>query len=245
MPGRIGWCSSATSAVRLRRGSTTTSFPPRARSAFNRPRMSGAVISEPFEASGFAPSISRCIVRSTSGIGTDSGVAEHQRAGDLLRPLVDRAGREHAVGAERLDHDAAVEQRGEPVGGGVADVDADGVAAVLGGDPGQAVADQRPRLLPARGRELAVRAADQRGAEPVGVLVQVLQRHALRAEEAAREHVVAVAADLDDLIAAQGDLQAAGRLAERTRPERGALHQRQPTRQARMTGATRPVRAAS
>ena len=74
MPGRIGWCSSATSAVRLRRGSTTTSFPPRACSAFNRPRMSGAVISEPFEASGFAPSISRCIVRSTSGIGTDSGV---------------------------------------------------------------------------------------------------------------------------------------------------------------------------
>ena len=29
--------------------------------------------------------------------------AEHERAGDLLRPLVDRAGREHAVGAERLD----------------------------------------------------------------------------------------------------------------------------------------------
>ena len=36
--------------------------------------MSGAVISEPFEASGLAPSISRCIVRSTSGIGTESGV---------------------------------------------------------------------------------------------------------------------------------------------------------------------------
>ena len=45
VPGRIGWCSSATSAVRLRRGSTTTSLPPRARSARSRPRMSGAVIS--------------------------------------------------------------------------------------------------------------------------------------------------------------------------------------------------------
>ena len=72
VPGRIGWCSSAASAVRLRRGSTTTSLPPRARSAFNRPRMSGAVISEPLDASGLAPSISRCRVRSTSGIGTDS-----------------------------------------------------------------------------------------------------------------------------------------------------------------------------
>ena len=73
VPGRIGWCSSAASAVRLRRGSTTTSLPPRARSAFSRPRMSGAVMSDPLEASGFAPSISRCIVRSTSGIGTESG----------------------------------------------------------------------------------------------------------------------------------------------------------------------------
>ena len=35
--------------------------------------MSGAVISEPFDASGLAPSISRCCVRSTSGIATVSG----------------------------------------------------------------------------------------------------------------------------------------------------------------------------
>ena len=74
MPGRIGWCSSAASAVRLRRGSTTTSLPPRAFSAAIRPRMSGAVISEPFDASGLAPSISRCCVRSTSGIAIDSPV---------------------------------------------------------------------------------------------------------------------------------------------------------------------------
>ncbi len=32
--------------------------------------MSGAVISDPFEASGFAPRISMWSVRSTSGIGT-------------------------------------------------------------------------------------------------------------------------------------------------------------------------------
>ena len=64
------WCSSASSAVRLRRGSITTSLPPRALSFFSRPRMSGAVIRLPFEASGLAPSISRWSVRSTSGTGT-------------------------------------------------------------------------------------------------------------------------------------------------------------------------------
>ena len=73
MPGRMKWCSSASSAVRLRRGSTTTTLPPRARIARSRPRMSGAVIRLPLEASGLAPRISRWSVRSTSGIGTLSG----------------------------------------------------------------------------------------------------------------------------------------------------------------------------
>ena len=91
------WCSSAASAVRERRGSTTTTFPPRARSARSRPRTSGAVISEPLEASGFAPSTSRCIVRSRSGTGTDSGAPNISAGADLLGPLVDRAGREDAA----------------------------------------------------------------------------------------------------------------------------------------------------
>ena len=56
--------------------------------------------------------------------------AVHQRVGDLLRPLVDRAGGEDAARAERLQQHAAVEQRREPVRRGVADVDADRVAAV-------------------------------------------------------------------------------------------------------------------
>ena len=59
MPGRMNRCSSASSAVRERRGSTTTTVPPRARSAPQPPGKSGAVISEPFEASGLAPSMSR------------------------------------------------------------------------------------------------------------------------------------------------------------------------------------------
>ena len=59
VPGRMKWCSSACSAVRLRRGSRTTSLPPRSRRDRRRPRMSGAVIRLPFDASGFAPRTSR------------------------------------------------------------------------------------------------------------------------------------------------------------------------------------------
>ena len=49
------WCSSASSAVRVRRGSTTTTLPPRSRMPRSRPRMSGAVSRLPFETSGLAP----------------------------------------------------------------------------------------------------------------------------------------------------------------------------------------------
>ncbi len=70
MPGRMKWCSEASLAVRLRRGSTTTTLPPRSWIARMRPRMSGAVSSEPLETSGLAPRISRWSVRSTSGTGT-------------------------------------------------------------------------------------------------------------------------------------------------------------------------------
>ncbi len=71
-PGRMKWCSSACSAVRERRGSTTTTFPPRSRIPRMRPRASGEVISDPLEASGLAPSTSRCMVRSRSGTGMES-----------------------------------------------------------------------------------------------------------------------------------------------------------------------------
>jgi len=70
VPGRMNRCWSASFAVRVRRGSTTTIRPPRARIARRRPRTSGAVMSEPLDASGLAPSTSRKSVRSRSGIGT-------------------------------------------------------------------------------------------------------------------------------------------------------------------------------
>ena len=55
--------------------------------------MSGAVISEPLDASGLAPSISRCCVRSTSGIATDSDAP-------YIRPFATSFGRWSTVLAE-------------------------------------------------------------------------------------------------------------------------------------------------
>jgi hypothetical protein len=57
-PGAIATCSEACVAVSVRRGSTTTTLPPRATIARSRWRARGAVMSEPFDTDGFAPSTS-------------------------------------------------------------------------------------------------------------------------------------------------------------------------------------------
>ena len=59
VPGRMGRCSSAMSAVRVRLGSTTTTLPPRSLMALSRPAKSGAVHRLPLDSSGLAPSMSR------------------------------------------------------------------------------------------------------------------------------------------------------------------------------------------
>ena len=79
--------------------------------------------------------------------------AEHQRRGDLLRPLVDRARGVDVAGAERLGEHAAVEQRRHAVDGRVADVDRGAVAAVLGQQRRQALVDDARTPRPtSRGR---------------------------------------------------------------------------------------------
>ncbi len=69
LPGRMKWCSLAISAVSLRRGSTTTTLPPRDWIAFSRRATSGTVIMLPLEAIGLPPRIRKWSVRSMSGIG--------------------------------------------------------------------------------------------------------------------------------------------------------------------------------
>jgi hypothetical protein len=65
----IGIHSSAFSAVPVRTGSMTTTFPPRARMASISPITSGQAISEPCDAWGFAPITTNRSVRRMSGTG--------------------------------------------------------------------------------------------------------------------------------------------------------------------------------
>ena len=66
------WCSEATFAVSVRRGSKTTIRPSRCLSARSRFGKSGTVISEPLDAIGLAPKTRKYDVRSMSGIGSSS-----------------------------------------------------------------------------------------------------------------------------------------------------------------------------
>ena len=70
--GRIGTCSKCR-AVSVRRGSTTTTRPPRFTTSCIRSRTRGTLNTDPFDTNGLAPTTSRKSVRSTSGIGTLSG----------------------------------------------------------------------------------------------------------------------------------------------------------------------------
>ena len=60
-------------AVSVRRGSTTTTRPPRLTMSCMRSLMRGAVRKLPWETTGLAPIITRRSVRVRSGIGTDVG----------------------------------------------------------------------------------------------------------------------------------------------------------------------------
>ncbi len=70
--GSIATCSNAR-AVSERRGSTTTTRPPRAVIAWSWSLTRGALSTLPWETSGLAPTTSRKSVRARSGIGTMNG----------------------------------------------------------------------------------------------------------------------------------------------------------------------------
>ena len=66
-----------------------------------------------------------------SEIGDQQLVAEELPRHELVGELVDRGGAELVAGPQRLDHPDAVGLGAERVGVRVAEVDADGIAAVL------------------------------------------------------------------------------------------------------------------
>jgi hypothetical protein len=140
--------------------------------------------------------------------------AEHEPGGDLLRSLVDRAGRKHVAGAEGPQQRPQTELAGEVVDVRVPDVGRQGRAAVGGDHLRQAALHDGQGLLP--GGLLMVAGPPQQGrADPVGISVEGLEGGAFRTQIAVAEHVVPVTPDAGHGRAPKGDLQAAARLAQR------------------------------
>ena len=135
-------------------------------------------------------------------------------AGDVLGHLVHRGGGVDVAGAECLTQRGREHPAGQGVHVRVAQVEGDRVPAVRLDDPGQPVVHGRERLVPAD-RLPPVAPAQSRLADPVGVGIQMAEARALRAQVAAAERVVAVAAHAGDLVAVHGQLQPACRLAQR------------------------------
>ena len=94
---------------------------------------------------------------------------------------------------KRLEHPHAVGLGAERVGVGVAEVDAERVPAVLVDRVGDAVGGEVERLVPGDLHPLVAGSVTDpldRAPQPVGVLVDVGERHALGADVPARERVV-------------------------------------------------------
>ena len=114
--------------------------PPRSLIARARVGKSGAVISEPFDAIGLAPSTRKYDVRSRSGIASISWWPNSCHATSCAGAWSTAVARPVAR-AQRLHEGDAVRGRGEGVDVRVAEVDAHGVAAVLVERLGQATRD--------------------------------------------------------------------------------------------------------
>ena len=141
VPGRMATCSSAISAVSVRRGSTTTMRPPRSRMARSRPLMFGAVIRLPFDTIGFAPKIEEQIGPIEIGHRNEREMPEHAKRGEHLRQLIGRARRIDVPGPQRPRKRQRVGQQSEVVRDRIAVVHRDRVAPVVLAD---ARGDRRP-----------------------------------------------------------------------------------------------------
>ncbi len=118
------------------------------------------------------------------------------------------------------------DHRRQAVGRRVPDVHRDTFTAVPLGDTAEPSFDLGPCLGPCRFDVDAV-AFDQRHPQSVRILVELLQRRALRTDESLGEHVVHVTPDALHRLGAVGvaphrDLEPARRLTQRTRPVGGS-----------------------
>ena len=154
---------------------------------------------------------------------------EEQATADLLGPLVDRARGVDVRRPEGAHEEAGVEDGRQAVDRRVAEVDRDRVASVLLDDRQQEALDLGERLVPRDRMQLAVLATNPRRTQAIGILVQLLERRALRADETAAEDVVTVAPDAADAaVVLHLDLEATGGLAQRARAKGELAHLTRP-----------------
>jgi hypothetical protein len=143
--------------------------------------------------------------------------------------------REHVHGDGRVD--VAASQRGDKilleehqlvvVGGRVAPVQRDGVGAVRLPNRSQAARRQLDGVGP-RDRLPAGLGAPKRSEQPVGVVVQVGEGNALRADRSSTQRVVRVPPNSSDAVVLDGHAQTAAGLAEGTGPVNDARDGRSP-----------------
>ncbi len=217
VPGRIGTHSSAWSAVPVRRGSMTTTLPPRA-DAVELTEDVGTREQRTTRRLRIATHADQVVGALDVGRRDLPHVPVHEDARDVLGPLVDRARRVDVRHPRLPDEQRHVATEREAVADGVADERGrrgDAVAVEHAVDQVLAAVE---RFVP---RHLAPRVAvaHHRLTQTVGIVVQVTQGRALRAQVTLRPHVVAIPTDQRDVIALHVDLQPAHALTERTRDE--------------------------
>lgn len=139
--------------------------------------------------------------------------------------MVDARGAVALTGTDALKNDSTERHRTEVVRRGIPHVRGDGITAMSRDDRSEATFDFTPRLVPFHFDVHAV-ALDQRLAQSIGVVVQLLQRAALRADVTARKDIVDVAANARDRAVLHGDLETTAGLTQRTGSVGGSVRDR-------------------
>jgi hypothetical protein len=148
--------------------------------------------------------------------------AEHQAGRNLLRHLVDRARAVDVARPRGLQHHPAVDQWAEVVRRRIAEIHRDRVVAVRGAHFTESAIDLGKRFVPADFDEFTV-ALHERSAQAIGIRFKMLQRSALRAQEAVTEHVILVPADQRDFVVLHMEFEPAGGFTQVARAIRNRL----------------------
>ncbi len=211
--GRSGRCSNSR-AVSDRRGSTTTTRPPRAGDRVE-------LILDPRRAHHRAVRDQRVRPDDEQQLGPlEVGDRQQERRSVEQRarrePVRDVLGGGRVVvpGAERVEEALDPERVRVAEGARVAHVPADRLSPVLALDGAEPLADLVERGLPVDPLVAPVRTAALRMQDPVGIVLDLGHRDPLRAREPPRQRMLLVGAELRDAAVADGGDHPAERLAD-------------------------------